>query len=442
MQGELRSKKDGDGLGEVWCLDEIAMEKKQSLSCCADCSSKFEKEARDLVKRVDDDDESCPTSSNLPAWLQQYKDENRRLTSNDPDCHQVRELSKKWNSICNSIHKQQSSRERSMAFSSLSQSSSLSSYGQFYHNWTSPNQHWRNHNQLWISSKESSTDLREENGEPTAAPILSLSTSTNPANANPNPNSSSSTETMDTDSHKAKQLNAETLKTLYDGLEKRVPWQKHIMKEIAITVLECRSRLTKRSTPSSRERKQDMWLLFKGSDSQSKEKIARELATLIFGSESSFLSISPSFPAMERGKRSREEPCFVHLERFSEAITENPHRVIFMPGFEQSDHYFQMGLKRVLERGKVIDSNGQETSICDAIIVLGCESLERESRDFSALTRQRSESSVEMNEKAMDILSLDLNICAEDEDRTCDLELAKFVDGCFVLDVEGGRSEN
>lgn len=47
----------------------------KQLTCCAECSSKFEAEARSLQSSSSCNSES--TTSSLPAWLQQYKNENK-----------------------------------------------------------------------------------------------------------------------------------------------------------------------------------------------------------------------------------------------------------------------------------------------------------------------------------------------------------------------------
>ena len=78
LQSQFNSKKAGSGTGN-WLMLEGGAEKQQ-LTCCADCSAKFEIEARSLPTGTCNSDS---TTSTLPTWLQQYKDENKKLSSND-----------------------------------------------------------------------------------------------------------------------------------------------------------------------------------------------------------------------------------------------------------------------------------------------------------------------------------------------------------------------
>lgn len=61
-------------------ITEVEDEEKQ-LSCCAECSAKFETEARSLQNS--NNSESTTSSSPLPAWLQQYKNEQKAMGEND-----------------------------------------------------------------------------------------------------------------------------------------------------------------------------------------------------------------------------------------------------------------------------------------------------------------------------------------------------------------------
>ncbi|CBI30379.3 unnamed protein product, partial [Vitis vinifera] len=130
LQSQFSSKKAGSGTSN-WLMLEGGAEKQ--LTCCADCSANFENEARSIPTSTCNSDS---TTSTLPTWLQQYKDENKKLSRNDQDCVAVRDLCKKWNSICSSAHKQPHSSEKTLTFSSLSPSSSTSgfSYDQQYPN--------------------------------------------------------------------------------------------------------------------------------------------------------------------------------------------------------------------------------------------------------------------------------------------------------------------
>ncbi|XP_042500429.1 protein SMAX1-LIKE 3-like [Macadamia integrifolia] len=418
-QGQFRSKRTGDGSG------------------CNDFSAKFNNEARSRASSSYNDSTTSSTTSSLPSWLKQYKEENKRLISSEEDCIQVRDLCHRWNSIGSSSqdHQLQKS-EKTLNFPSISPpfSTSVSSHDHYYpnmhqthHGWpifAEPKQSWREHH-FWISDNDV-----DEGSEPNLQVYV--------PNPNPNPypsstpNSASSSDAMEMEyHHRFKELNAENLKTLCNALEQKVPWQKEIIPEIASTILQCRSGLARRkdrmrnSTP-----KEDTCLFFHGVDVEGKEKIARELAGLVFGSPSHFISLGlSSFSSMRadstddfRNKRSRDESSCSYLERFAEAVCSNPHRVFLVEDIEQVDYRSQLGIKRAIERGRVTNSNGERVLLRDAIVILSCESFSSRSRACSPPMRQKSgemteeEKNGEDEQETSPCVSLDLNLSAEEED--------------------------
>ncbi|ONM17666.1 Protein SMAX1-LIKE 3 [Zea mays] len=189
-----------------------------------------------------------------------------------------------------------------------------------------------------------------------------------------------------------KELSAENLKLLCGALEKEVPWQKEIIPEVASAVLQCRSGIAKRRDKSrSADAKEETWMLFLGGDADGKERVARELASLVFGSRDSFLAIrpgasssSPPRSGSSEGHRSNKRPRMsppppgeesapACLERLHDAVSENPHRVIFMEGVEQAGRDCQLGIKEAIESGVVRNRAGVEVGVGDAIVVLSCE---------------------------------------------------------------------
>lgn len=101
------------------------------------------------------------------------------------------------------------------------------------------------------------------------------------------------------------------MKIVCKALEEKVPWQKDIIHDIVSTILECR------------HKKEETWLLFLGVDTHGKEKISKELAKVIFGSQDCYISIGLStFLSSTRidstdqevnNKRSRDEQGTVLL---------------------------------------------------------------------------------------------------------------------------------
>jgi len=275
-------------------------------------------------------------------------------------------------------------------------------------------------NQIWIS--ECSNEGYESSLRNGPKPDLL-------SNPNSSPNSASSSEAMDDMEgvQSFKEFNDYNLKNLRSGLEKKVPWQKDIIPEIATTILECRSGMRKRKGKLNQiENKAETWLFFLGVDFEGKEKIARELARLVFGSQSNFVSIGLSNFSSSRAdsteesknKRARDELGCSYLERLGLALNENPHRVFFMEDVDGVDNCSQKGIKQAIENGSVTLPDGAKVPLKDAIIVFSCESFSSVSRACSPPRRQKtSDHGDKEDEGGMEdkspVLSLDLNISFE-----------------------------
>ncbi|GAU36441.1 hypothetical protein TSUD_19760 [Trifolium subterraneum] len=121
------------------------------------------------------------------------------------------------------------------------------------------------------------------------------------SNPNSSPNSASSSDEVDgfKSTQMFNELNDENMKILCDAMDKKVPNQNEITKEIASTVLLCRSGMRKGGEKDNflvkKDGKQETWMLFVGVDSQAKELISKELAKVVFGSYKNFVNIAPSY---------------------------------------------------------------------------------------------------------------------------------------------------
>uniref|UniRef100_A0A803QMX0 Clp R domain-containing protein n=1 Tax=Cannabis sativa TaxID=3483 RepID=A0A803QMX0_CANSA len=425
LKSDESSIKNGTVTSKSSLMSRVESGEKQQLSCCAECSAKFEAEARSLRATTDH-------NSNLPPWLQQCKNDTKALlTSNNKDqqnCSKMADLYRKWNSFCYSTHQHRQysnsnniSEKTLITFSSSSSAVAYSgfSYDHQHHHQQQQQQQQQNQNpnveSSWPTVSEVSKhpwrhpnyvdndhqhhhhdqqpSLRMFIPEIVVSPkqkasLLFSSSNNNNINSNSTPTSASSNDVvMETEySQRFKELNAENLKTLCNALEKKVPWQKDIIPEIASTILKCRSGLVRRKGHNSKNNNNDLkeetWLFFQGVDMNAKEKIAKELAKLVFGSQNDFVSIAlSSFSSSVTradssedysgggggGKRSRDEQSCSYIERFGEAVSFNPHRVFLVEDVEQADFCSQLGFKRAIERGRVCNSSGEEvqTSIDD-----------------------------------------------------------------------------
>ncbi|KAK7345249.1 hypothetical protein VNO77_15843 [Canavalia gladiata] len=464
VQNQPNNKKADNGTS--WLLLEGMGDDQKQPACFAEPSStkNNETEVRSLQNSACNSDSSTST---LPAWLQQYKNENKGITYNDQNCVPVGELCKKWNSMCSSTQNQPyPNSEKTLTLSSVSPCSSTSGFS-YEHNlhqeWPvdDPKDSLNNHH-FWLSNN---------NNEPTLRVYIPENKDTQPfpsPNPSSNPNSASSSDIMEMEHvTKFKDFTAENLKTLCNALEKKVPWQKDIVPEIASTVLQCRSGKVRRKENKARnnEVKEETWLFFQGVDVEAKEKIARELARLVFGSQNDVVSIALSSFASTRAdstedycrnKRSREETSCSYIERFAEAVCINPHRVFLVEDVEQADYCSQLGFKRAIERGSVADSNGQEVPLCDAIVILSCESFSSRSRASSPSVKQKPLTQggndqhqivATLEETGHCSVSLDLNISIDDENDVQDhsfhdIALLQSVDRRILFNIRDLREGN
>ncbi|KAJ7970664.1 Protein SMAX1-LIKE 3 [Quillaja saponaria] len=432
LQGQDRGKVSKEG--SAWPLLGDQAVVRKHLSCCTDCSVNFEKEAQSLTTCVRKKDST--TTSNLPSWLQPYKEESRSYRMDDQECTNIKDLCKKWNSFCSSVHRNPSFPEtKPLMFSpsSPSSSNSVSSHDLKF------NLH-RNHLSWPLISepKDCKVWISEASDEGCESNLIMFMPDRNApkpdllSNPNSSPNSASSSEAMDglESRQMFNELNAENLKILCDALKKSVPWQKDIITEISSTILLSRSGMAKPENKliKREHQKEETWMLFLGVDYQAKEKISRELAKVVFGSHSNFVSISLSSSSstgadLNEGtkiKRKRDEMCCSYLQRFGEAVNENPHRVFFMEDIEHADYFSQKGIKQTIGSGRITLADGETVPLMDAIIIFSCERFSSTSRACSPSSRQKSdENEEEDKEDKLDeknpCLSLDLNIAVKDD---------------------------
>ncbi|KAG8376823.1 hypothetical protein BUALT_Bualt09G0103900 [Buddleja alternifolia] len=399
------------------------------LNCCPDCSSKFEVETRSLQASVGNTNEA--TLSSLPPWL---KDESTRLGKHDQNNNSdsIMQLCKKWNSYCNSVHKKPvtlSLDQRTLTLSSASPSSSTSCFSFDQQNPNSHQTHFQFQEPTWKNNQNHPFDVD------TTLTFCSYPNSTQ--------NSPSSSDPMDTGYiQKFNNFNAENLNILCNALEKKVPWQRDIIPEVSGTILQCRSGMLRRKEKVKSDVKEETWLFFLGPDAQAKEKISKELAKVVFGSYSNFVSIgimsrvdySEDYYGNKRGRD--EESCSSYIERFAQSVSANPHRVFFVEDLDLVDYSSQMGIKRAIERGRINNASGEEVSLCDAIVVLSCERFRSRSRVCSPTSKQK------MMENGEDgTRPLDLNVLFDDdnwvEDQAFDeLGILESVDRRVVFKIQ------
>ncbi|KAM7463784.1 hypothetical protein LguiA_031905 [Lonicera macranthoides] len=424
-------------------LNKTGLEKH--LTCCADCSNNFTREAQRIVNNIHEN-ESTITSSNssLPSWLQQYKEQNRKRTLDVQEYEKVKSLSKKWNLICSSIHEQPHFLHKTIHFSPPPSSASMTSkLNQRLVNWpvilepiVSPKEH-----QFFVS--ENYCEGFESELKTMKPDLLS--------NPNSSPNSASCSEVSEGDMELLngfKEFNSENMKILSNALNKKVPWQRGVIPEIASTILQCRAGMMRRKGDlEHKEKKEETWLFFLGVDSQGKEKIARELAKLVFGSKGKFTSMGLSSFSLTRAdsidqefsnKRSRNEMGQSYLERFASEVRDNPRRVFFMEDVEQVDYFSQLGIKKAIESGRISLPSGEFVLLKDAIVIFSCESFSSGSRACSPPIRPKYGENEERDTDNR--ISLDLNMATEvdngDDQSVSDIGILDSVDKHVIFKIQ------
>ncbi|KAK6135956.1 hypothetical protein DH2020_030294 [Rehmannia glutinosa] len=366
------------------------------------------RDMRDQVKKEPVDDDSN-------YWLlQKGKSSNtlfvvpivRRISRKKlKECDDtIKDLCKKWNSICGSIHtKRGGGKILNILSTSSSPFSSTSNNGDHHH------KHKLKQIRLvdWPVIFEPSR-YDNDQGEPAEKPDLL-------SNPNSSPNSASSSEASDDQEFmEISELNSDNMNILCNALEKKVPWQRCIIPEIVSTILKCRSGMKNKSININR---QESWLVFLGDDCDGKESIARELAKAVFGSYDNFTEIGISsfsdYYSSDQEEISKKRARIEHggniYDRFVDDVRCNPSRVFYVDGADQLDYSSVKGFRRAMKDGNVAVCEGDQLVFMkDAIVIFSCENFK------CGENGNEEENSDELRENNKKCGFLDLNIATGD----------------------------
>lgn len=347
----------------------------------------------------------------------------------------IKDLCKKWNSICQSIHHHHFLTTKIInKCSSTSSSASVSSSTDLNHH----------HQQSLVKLPNYYKDALEE----TKPELLS--------NPNSSPNSASSSEASGdlTDlrlSHKFLEdnifENLDKEEGVCEALEKTNVrgMEKELIREIVRTIFKCRS-------GESNGGREDTWMTFLGPDSEGKDKIGRELAKAVFGWSkqgnlvnigiSAFSSSSSrgdddvsmeevfSSKGSKNKKRARDEGGMSYFDRFGVAVRENPSRVFLLEDFDQTDYNSRKRFKRAMESGR-LSLPDELVYLKDAIIIFIISSESEQT-----ILNNNNNNNRKMEEKS-NRTPLDLNVATEedDEDENCLSEngIFNFMENKFVF---------
>ncbi|XP_051120221.1 protein SMAX1-LIKE 3-like [Andrographis paniculata] len=406
MYDQVKEEEDAAADDFNWLFLKAGIRKQ--LVCCSDCSDNFKKEAQSVL--ISDRQELRPliaSSSSLPSWLQQCMVENRKHdNSADQECAKIKDLCKKWNSICRSVHR----RAPHFLFNLSSPSPSPSPPSSTS---TSSSGHKKPHdNKLHYQSLLNwpaifNEPIRESDQHKVvfpnvsdvevSKPILLFPSSAAAAkpdllsNPNSSPNSASSSEASQELGYclqKFKEFTSDNLGILSNALERKVPWQRDIIRDIASTVLKCRSGMM-------RSEREDCWLFFLGADCDGKEIVAREIAKTVFGSHDSYISIgigigssnyttradedSAEEVSNKRARTSEHGGSCRPYDRFVEAVQDNPRRVFYIDDVGHMDYSSLKGFKRAVRNGHAAPHHpdGKIVFLRDAIVIFGSDESSR-----------------------------------------------------------------
>ncbi|XP_054802991.1 protein SMAX1-LIKE 3-like [Prosopis cineraria] len=401
------------------CFEDESSVRK-NLTCCRDCSVSFDREAQSIIntsrlakKDCSGTTMSISSTSRLPTWLQNCKQEKRSHPLDDQDKGRLRDLCKKWNSFCSTVHRHTCNMQL------LSE----------------PKEAAKSECELYTDD----VVCYESNNLIMFMPDNNNNKPDLLSNPNSSPNSASSSEAMDglDSTHMFTELNEENLKILSDSMEKKVSSKhKHVVHEISSTVLRCRSGISSRE---NRKKRQDTWMLFLGDDcnNEEKESVSRELAKTVFGTYTNFItinglsspvSLSSDDQKMKKRKRTNDDDNDderTFLERFGEALNENPHRVFFiiMEDLDEAEEeaFRKSSIKEAIKSGTV-RLNGELIPLKDAIVILSCE---------------RSCHSCPLEKKIKDdqSLCLDLNIAIDDGEYCTRIGVQELVDKQIIFNT-------
>ncbi|CAL9110931.1 unnamed protein product [Musa textilis] len=382
----------------------------EKLMCCSECTSNFEKEAKDT---------NCG-STQLPFWL--HKDASLQLK-------------RKWNSLCQSLHHTRHSQTHLFP-SFLSQSSTVknttsSSSYPWWSNSSNNNSriliqphslsfseatprldsgfpfntvNLRNGMGKWQEADETKQRVSEASLNSLRKPGNQISLSLGSALA------SDSATSME-----QKEVVADR-RELTQKLQENMPWHSEIIPSIVEAVNDGRSC-----------GKKGLCVLLQGSDRIAKRRLARVLLEHFGGSESRLIHINMRKWAGKSCSR---------REILDDALEKGSKSVVFIEDIDRADGNFMRSLADVLKVGAFESSSGKEVCLTDAIVIMttsnsansediddGCDDviemkLQAEERSTNGDLKRKPETALQNKRKRRRTgdCGLDLNMLAEEEE--------------------------
>ncbi|CAA2971476.1 SUPPRESSOR OF MAX2 1 [Olea europaea subsp. europaea] len=356
----------------------------QRTSICSQCSDNYEKELTKLVaiEKTFSEAKQEPNRPSLPAWLKNAKIQSSDAKTTDQSeevlsKQKTQELQKKWRETCLHLHPNYHQKIHSdrnapptLSLTNLCNSNLLV---------RPPFQ------PKLQTTKPLGEVLRLNTNHLTSQPaVLTSSSSGSPVRTDlvlgPKGTENTLEKTIE-DGVKdflgciseprtkvpdkfANALDADTYKKLLRGLMEKAWWQAEAANAVVSAISRCRLGNGRLRGAGSRG---DTWLLFTGPDRVGKKKMASVLSEQICGTIPVIICL---------GSRRDDEKLDMNfrgktaIDRIAEAVRSNPFSVIMLEDIDESDMILRGNVKRAIERGRLTDSHGRETSLGNAIFIL------------------------------------------------------------------------
>ncbi|XP_073024982.1 protein SMAX1-LIKE 6-like [Primulina eburnea] len=203
----------------------------------------------------------------------------------------------------------------------------------------------------------------------------------------------------------AKQMYTKDLEYPWKNLSEKFCWQFEAIQTIGRTLFCCRDGDSRHQCP----KKGNHWLSFLGPDKVAKRKIATTLAEVVFGGLEHFLSLdlSSQDPASLPNPSSIFYSCdstYHHMKSdrqmivdcLADELSKRPFSVILLENIEKADFLVQNSLFQAVKTGKFSDSHGRDVTINHVIFVVASRAVKAGEDDliFSQAVSEFSEENI------------------------------------------------
>ncbi|XP_075519678.1 LOW QUALITY PROTEIN: protein SMAX1-LIKE 7-like [Primulina tabacum] len=203
----------------------------------------------------------------------------------------------------------------------------------------------------------------------------------------------------------AKQMYTKDLEYSWKNLSEKFCWQFEAIQTIGRTLFCCRDGDSRHQCP----KKGNHWLSFLGPDKVAKRKIATTLAEIVFGGLEHFLSLdlssqdpaslpNPSsiFYSYDSTYHNMKSDRQMIVDCLADELSKRPFSVILLENIEKADFLVQNSLFQAVKTGKFSDSHGRDVTINHVIFVVASRAVKAGEDDliFSEAVSEFSEENI------------------------------------------------